>query len=127
MSVEMSAVRNCMMTSGYPNRVLRYSGSEPMVEPVCESALARQADVPHLQQCPRERPAWAPAQKDADALRQSHVLAHLPLGEHSGVQKIPHHGPRGRSRYVRECVRACVCVCAHTCFFSWTLVKIGLM
>lgn len=87
------------MASGYPNRVLRHSGSEPMVEPVCESALARQADAPHFQQCPRERPAWAPAQKDADALRQPNVLAHFPLREHRGVQEVSHHGPRGRSRY----------------------------
>nr|XP_010336724.2 bestrophin-3 isoform X2 [Saimiri boliviensis boliviensis] len=61
-------------------RVLCYSGSEPMVEPVCESALARQADVPHLQQCSRKRRARAPAKKDADALCQSHLPAHLPLG-----------------------------------------------
>lgn len=70
-----------------------------MVEPVCESPLAGQAHVPHLQQCPRERPAWAPAPKDADALRQSDLPAHLPLGEHSGVQKVSDHGPRGRGRY----------------------------
>ncbi|XP_051702402.1 bestrophin-3 isoform X2 [Oryctolagus cuniculus] len=61
-------------------RVLCDFGSEPMVEPVCESALARQADVPHLQQRPRKRPARAPAPEDADALRQPHVPAHLPLG-----------------------------------------------
>lgn len=108
MSVEMSAVRNCMMTPGYPNRVLRYSGSEPMVEPICESALARQADVPHLQQCSRKRPAWAPPQKDADALCQPHVPAHLPLCEHRSVQEVSHHGPRGRSRYGEG-----VCVCAR--------------
>ncbi|XP_078192973.1 bestrophin-3 isoform X6 [Callithrix jacchus] len=51
-----------------------------MVEPVCESALARQADVPHLQQCSRKRRARAPAKKDTDALCQSHLPAHLPLG-----------------------------------------------
>ncbi|XP_032151320.1 bestrophin-3 isoform X7 [Sapajus apella] len=51
-----------------------------MVEPVCESALARQADVPHLQQCSRKGRARAPAEKDADALCQSHLPAHLPLG-----------------------------------------------
>ncbi|XP_053082459.1 bestrophin-3 isoform X2 [Acinonyx jubatus] len=51
-----------------------------MVEPVCEPALARQADVPHLQQCSRKRRTRAPAQKDPDALCESHVPAHLPLG-----------------------------------------------
>ncbi|KAM7114621.1 bestrophin-3 isoform 4-T7 [Molossus nigricans] len=61
-------------------RVLRYSGSEPMVEPVCEPALAGQADVPHLQQRPREGRARAPAPKDTHALRQPHLPAHLPLG-----------------------------------------------
>lgn len=63
-------------------RVLCYSGREPVVEPICESSLARQADVPHLQQCPREGRAWAPAQKDIDALCQPHISAHLPLSEH---------------------------------------------
>lgn len=66
-----------------------------MVEPVCESALARQADVPHLQQCSWKGRARAAAQKDIDALRQSHVSAHLPLCEHGCVQKVPNDGPRG--------------------------------
>lgn len=80
-------------------RVLRYSGREPMVEPVCEPALARQADVSHLQQRARQGRAWAPAPQDADALCQSHVPAHLPLREHRGVQTLSDDGPRGGSRY----------------------------
>lgn len=70
-----------------------------MVEPVCESALARQADVPHLQHCSWKWRAWAPAQEDADALCQSHLPAHFPLSEHSCVQKVSDDGPRGWSRY----------------------------
>lgn len=70
-----------------------------MVEPVCESALARQADVSHLQQCSWKWRAWAPAQEDTDALCQSHLPAHFPLSEHSCVQKVSNDGPRGWSRY----------------------------
>lgn len=66
-----------------------------MVEPVCEPALARQADVPHLQQCSRKRRTRAPAQKDPDALCESHVPAHLPLSEHGCVQEVPYDGPCG--------------------------------
>lgn len=70
-----------------------------MVEPVREPALARQADVPHLQQRAREGRARAPAPEDTDALRQPHVPAHLPLGEHRCVQKVSDDGPRGGSRF----------------------------
>lgn len=77
------------------HRVLCHSGSEPVVEPVCEPALARQADAPHLQQRPREGRARASAQEDADALCQPHIPAHLPLREHGCVQTVPDDGPRG--------------------------------
>lgn len=95
----MSALRRGSVALLLFCRVLRYAGSEPMVEPVCEPALAGQADVPHLQQCPREGRARAPAQEDTDALRQPHLPAHLPLREHRCVQKVSHDGPRGGSRY----------------------------
>ena len=80
-------------------RLLCYSSSESMVEPVCESALARQADVSHLQQCLWKWRTRAPAQEDADALCQSHLPAHFPLSQHSRVQTVSHDGPRGWSRY----------------------------
>lgn len=80
-------------------RFLRYFGGESLVEPVCELAMARSPDVAHLQLCPGQGWVWALAKEDSHALCEFNVSADLSFCEHSCVQKVPHHGPCGRSRY----------------------------
>lgn len=80
-------------------RFLCYFGGESLVEPVCELTMARSSDVAHLQLCPGQGWVRALVKEDSHALCEFNISADLSLCQHSCVQKVPHHGPCGRSRY----------------------------